>query len=376
MYYIVYKTYCQILVFCINFNKNIDKNLNPFYSEIIKKFNFLEEMDMKTSTKERLLQWILNQYDRGNISFNHKLQRPIGQWNPKMKSLLIHSLLIGIPVNPIYVVEEDNTIYTLDGSQRTSTCIGYLKNEFALSKDLPCISLSKKVNGEMVEQKYEIAGKKFKKLDPDVQAALMSCSLEFCTLSEYTDDEVKEMFRRQNMGKPLNGNLLRIVYESDSFSDNVYSLATHPFINKIITKAQRKNGVDRNLIIQSLMLIETNADHEFTSFRKNDIDTFVLDYADSIETSKFDTLKTALDKFNEAFDEVKIPVTSIPMILYSGYRVTKSKGSFSKLVTLINDFIAGYETNDEYKKYVQSGTGSSENVSGRFNYWKNLIKSI
>ena len=55
---------------------------------------------MKTSSKDRNLQWIQNQYTKGNISFSHRLQRPIGQWSPKMKSLLIHSLLARFPVNP------------------------------------------------------------------------------------------------------------------------------------------------------------------------------------------------------------------------------------------------------------------------------------
>lgn len=33
---------------------------------------------MQTSNKERTLSWITNQYKKGNISFSHKLQRPIG----------------------------------------------------------------------------------------------------------------------------------------------------------------------------------------------------------------------------------------------------------------------------------------------------------
>ena len=180
---------------------------------------------MKTASKERTLQWICNQHKKGNISFSHKLQRPIGQWSPRMKSLLIHSLLSGFPVNPIYTVEDGGTIYTLDGSQRTSTCIGYVNNEFSLSKDTPNVTLQITENGESIYKEYEIAGKKFKKLDEEVQSTLLACSLEFCTLSEYTDEEVKEMFRRQNTSKPLSGKLLRIVNESDAFSDAVYSLA-------------------------------------------------------------------------------------------------------------------------------------------------------
>lgn len=330
---------------------------------------------MKTASKERPLQWINNQYKKGNISFSHKLQRPIGQWNTKAKSLLIHSLLSGFPVNPIYIVEEDGTMYTLDGSQRTSTCIEYLNNDFSLSKDTPNVIIFTKENGESVSKEYEIAGKKFKKLDEDVQNTLLSSSLELCTLSDYTDSEIKEMFRRQNNGKPLSGKLLRIVHESDAFSDAVYTLATHPFMDKLMTKAQRKNGTDRDIIIQTLMLIETNHENEFISFRTKDIDAFVLDHSDSITDEKIEVLTSAMNRFDEAFEEIKIPVTSVPMVLYSGYRIQKDKKSFSKLVELVNEFLNGYDENEEYKQYVQSGTSSAENVRGRFDWWREKIKT-
>lgn len=329
---------------------------------------------MKTSNKGRTLQWINNQYKKGNISFEHKLQRPIGQWNGKMKSLLIHSLLSGFPVNPIYIVDEDNTLYTLDGSQRTSTCIDYLNDKFSLSKDTPNVTIISKENGETVTKEYEIAKKKFSNLDEDVQSTLLACSLDFCTISDYTDLEVKEMFRRQNSSKPLNGKLLRIVHESDAFSEAVYSLANHPFMSKLVTTVQRKNGTDRDLIIQTLMLICTNQERDFTSFRTKDIDAFVIDYADE-SLEKVDTLREAMDSFDEAFEEIKIPVTSISIILYSGYRIKKDKKSFSKLVDLVNEFLNGYENNEEYKQFVYSGTTSSENVRGRLDYWRNIIKT-
>lgn len=329
---------------------------------------------MKTASKERTLQWICNQHKKGNISFSHKLQRPIGQWSPKMKSLLIHSLLSGFPVNPIYTVDDGGIIYTLDGSQRTSTCIAYVNNEFALSKDTPNVTIQVTEDGESTLKEYEIAGKKFKKLDEEVQSTLLACSLEFCTLSDYTDDEVKEMFRRQNTSKPLSGKLLRIVHESDAFSDAVYALANHPFMDKLVTPTQRKNGSDRDLIIQTLMLICTNNENDFTSFRNKDIDVFVQDNADN-SLDKIDTLKDAMDAFDAAFETIKIPVTSIPMVLYSGYRMKKDKKSFAKLVDIVNDFLNGYDSNEEYKQYVQSGTSSSENVRGRLEWWRNKIKT-
>ena len=54
-----------------------------------------------------------------------------------------------------------------------------------------------------------------------------------------------EMFRRQNSGKPLNNKLLRIVHESDELSDAIYDLSTTPFMDKLLSNTQRKNGTDR-----------------------------------------------------------------------------------------------------------------------------------
>jgi len=212
-------------------------------------------------------------------------------------------------------------------------------------------TISSKENGETVVKEYEIAKKKFSKLDEEIQSTLLSCGLDFCTISDYTELEVKEMFRRQNTSKPLNGKLLRIVHESDAFSEAVYSLANHPFMSKLVTPVQRRNGTDRDLIIQTLMLICTDHEKDFTSFRTKDIDAFVIDYADE-SLEKIDILRDAMDSFNESFEEIKVPVTSISVILYSGYRIKKDKKSFSKLVELVNEFLNGYDSNEEYKQYV------------------------
>ena len=331
---------------------------------------------METSSKDRNLAWIKNQAEKGNISFNHKLQRPTGQWSTLDKSLLIHSLLVGFPINPIYVVSENGKIYTIDGSQRTSTCIDYLNDVFPLSKKTPdFISISHDEENNVIETTYELAGKKFSKLDPEVQKMLSVSSLTFCTISNYTDDEVREMFRRQNNGKPLNAKHLRVLYESDQFSDAIFSLATHPFMEKLLTKAQKKNGFDRDLIRQTLMLICTDNENDYTSFRKNNIDAFVANH-DEEALGEIPTLKFALDEFDSNFEELKLKPTTIPMVLYAGWRVLDEHKSFTELVDKINDFIGGYEENEEYRELASSGTSAADKVKGRLNYWDNIVDSI
>lgn len=321
---------------------------------------------MDSTCRTKTLQALAKAIEKGNILLTHKLQRPEGQWNRKQKTDLIDSLLRKYPINPSYAIKEKGILSVIDGVQRLSTVRDFLSDGFTLSKDMEPVIVN--------EEEKLLGGLKFSKLDDDAKDAILNSELQIYELVDCSEKDVREMFRRQNAGKPLNGKQLRVVHESDTFNDAVYTLATHPFMEKLMTKAQRKNGTDRDIIFQSLMLIETNQESDFTSFRTKDIDAFVKDYSDS-SLIKISVLKDAFDKFDSAFDEIKIPVTSIPMVLYSGYRITKDKKSFARLVDLINEFLSRYDENEDYKQYVQSGTSSSENVRGRFDYWRNLIKT-
>ena len=100
-----------------------------------------------------------------------------------------------------------------------------------------------------------------------------------------------------------------------------------------------------------------------------------MNYADE-SIAKIDTLKEAMDNFDDAFDEIKIPITSQPMILYSGYRIVKDKKPFGRLIDTIKEFLNGYDENEEYKQYIQSGTSNMENVRGRLDFWRNIIKEL
>lgn len=321
---------------------------------------------MDYTCRTKTLQALAKAMNKGNISLIYKLQRPEGQWNRKQKTDLIDSLLRKYPINPTYAIKEDGILSVIDGVQRLSCVRDFLNDKFSLNKNMEPVI----INGE----EKDLSGLKFSKLDEDVQDAILNCELQIYELTDCTEKDIREMFRRQNAGKPLNTKQLRVVYESDEFNDLVYSLIRHPFMEKLLTTAQKKNGTDRDLIIQTLMLIQTNDETNFTSFRSKDIDAFITEYSDSC-IDKANVLSDVFDKFDAAFDEIKIPVTSIPMVLYSGYKVLKNKKSFSKLVELVNNFLNEYDNNEEYKQYVQSGTSSSENVKGRFEYWKELIKS-
>ncbi len=76
-------------------------------------------------------EWI-SLYENGEIDIHPEFQR-FYRWNSNQKSNLIESILLGIPIPPIFVSQRDDGIWdVIDGLQRLSTIyqfVGILKNE-------------------------------------------------------------------------------------------------------------------------------------------------------------------------------------------------------------------------------------------------------
>lgn len=316
----------------------------------------------------RTVQSLVKNLEKDKIKLTHKLQRKEGQWSTQKKSLLIDSLLRGMPVNPVYIIKEDDTLSVIDGVQRLSTLRDYVADKFVLSKGLKSVI----INGE----EKEIAGKKFSKLDEDVQDAIKDSELQVCEMSNCTEEDVREAFYRQNNGKPLNAKQLRSTDISDTLNEYLCDLLEHPLMDKLCTKTQRKNSSDRDVIIQTLMLIETNQEHEYLSFKSKDINNFLLWYCANINVEDIEILKQAMTKIDEHYETLVLPISTSPMVLYSAYRIIKSKKSFTRFLEILGEFIDNYNDNEEYKKYLQSATSSKENVTGRYEYFKELIKQV
>ena len=323
---------------------------------------------MKVSSGNKALQTLTNKIKRGNIIFTHKLQRSEGVWSKSAKSLLIDSLLRGYPVNPVYtVIDEKQAV--IDGVQRLSTCYDYINDGFALSKNLEPIEL----DGQM----YEITGKKFSKLDDPVKDELMSAQIQVYEITEYTDKEVRDMFSRLNGGKPLNSVQKMTPEMSDDLSNTIFDIISHPFFAKVLTPAQLKSSVDQSIALEILMLSEINNEYDFGSFSRKDKEKFIEYYNNKVNIDKIKMVKQGLNKLDEAFDEnIKIPKTSVSFIVYTYYRCIKDKKNTAKLTDLVKQFLDNYDSNEEYKSYIQNGTSSAESVKSRLSYWRKIIKEL
>ena len=71
------------------------------------------------------------------------------------------------------------------------------------------------------------------------------------------------------------------------------------------------------MVRQTLMLINSTEEHDFTSFRAKDIDAFVIWYDQNINENDLNILKSALEFLNDGIEELSIKTTSIPMMLWA-----------------------------------------------------------
>jgi len=93
---------------------------------------------------------IMNIYEDGDLIISPEYQRAF-RWDDKQRSDFIESILLGIPIPPIFVAEDENGKWELvDGLQRISTILSFFGILIGLNKD-EVKKYKKLVSGELTE---------------------------------------------------------------------------------------------------------------------------------------------------------------------------------------------------------------------------------
>lgn len=155
------------------------------------------------------------------IKLRPEYQRRL-RWTTKQKSLLIESLLLNVPVPPVFLYENDLARYeVMDGQQRLSAIDEFLANNFELSG---------------LESLKFLAGKRYNELPPKLKRGLDRASISAIVLlhESQADDRDPSLIRRyvfqrlNTGGKALNPQEIRNSYYSGAFNDLIIKLARLP----------------------------------------------------------------------------------------------------------------------------------------------------
>ncbi len=167
---------------------------------------------------------------RGELVLQPKFQRR-DVWSDKARSFLIDTIVRGKPIPKLYMRQDTNpktrrTIREIvDGQQRLSSVLNFLKDAFRISKS----------------HHETLGGKTFSELDTDTQRDILKYEFSVDLLQDMPDPEVFNIFARINMySEKLKPQELRNSSWYGDFKSSVYLLAeeftTFFVVNKIFTE--------------------------------------------------------------------------------------------------------------------------------------------
>ena len=308
------------------------------------------------------------------LSFDHPIQRKSEQWSDTQKSLLIHSMLANYPVPKIYVLREDSqeldeknkpvfNYFVMDGKQRLTSVLSYIWGEFPLDENIPAITI------EDVE--YQIAGKYFCDLEEPVQYEIKRYKFDIIAFEECSNREIEEIFFRLNNSTPLTKSQVAKAKVGVEIAELINELLTSKFFTTScnFSKAQLKASDDQKVLIQSMMLLDTNnvPDFELKDFSENSI----LEYSESIRGTYTDKqsniLKSAIQYLTDAFPEKnkQLRKISIPTLVYMADIAEDKEIKPMYFRQWFEFFTEEDELMEDYKTFCSTGSTKLEKVQGR-----------
>lgn len=351
---------------------------------------------MKINTKQRVCSTIIRDLEKGKISLTHKLQRK-EVWSTRQKSLLIDSILKGYQFYPIFMAEDKETkrLDVIDGVQRISAIRDFMNGAFRLGRDCGPIIIDhyvEKDDGTTVinHLKYDVAGKKFSKLDQELQDMIVGYEVTVMTASDYTDQEIREMFSRLNNGSPLSNTQKNVVDYSYEFLGKLNKCLEDPFWgNTAITATDIRKDKDREVLLQCLYVV---SDEEVGGFKNSNIQPFaksLQDRDDNYVNNLFNAIYDVIEEFNKViinklpnFNKMSIApvfaganefVTIDENNGYHVYDVSRLSIYAEKVKAFFED---GYD-DSEYAETIRTmgGTAGKENVMYRINFFRDIARS-
>ena len=163
-----------------NLESDIDSKYEKGFSRVV------------TETGSYKVSLVKNVFSQDNFNLKPDYQRRI-TWDTKKRSRLIESLIVNIPIPPIFLYEYDYDKYeVMDGLQRITAIIAFYKNEYKLTG---------------LEEWAELNGKFYKDLPPRIKDGIDRRQLQVITLlkeSAQTPERAEKIkrlvFERLNTG--------------------------------------------------------------------------------------------------------------------------------------------------------------------------------
>ncbi|MGW0942463.1 DUF262 domain-containing protein [Streptomyces sp. NPDC002623] len=335
---------------------------------------------------------IIQRLKRGMLDLQPDFQRQSGIWNDTAQSRLIESLLLRIALPTLYVAEEEDESWSVvDGVQRLSTIVRFVKPEAAGLEPLLLENLEYLGHDG---RGYE--GKSFDELPGRMQTRILETELSVLLIRKGTPEEAKfNIFARINTGgQPLTRQELRHALIPGPARDLLAKLAkSSHFLEATAGSISPARMAERELCLRFLAFWMTPPRRYVTQ----DFDGFLrttMHYINALPAEDLELLETrfyvAMKRSREVFGRnafrkqfhgitrrypinkalFEVQAVSVARCTRDEVHVLRERASLveEKFEELMDD--------PDFYDAISSGTGDANKVNYRFQSMKDLFREV
>ncbi|EGQ1651851.1 DUF262 domain-containing protein [Staphylococcus pseudintermedius] len=261
----------------------------------------LEEFEIKHWVSNRSFGELIEMYEEDEITI------PIMQrnfvWDSVKCSRLIESIILGLPIPPLFLIEVDSNKYeVIDGLQRITAISNFVKKRpWNYSKDRETTSKGKAKLSKLVDE--SIAGKSFDQLNENFQRKIKRSTIPLIEFKQLTPDNYNSkylIFERINTGsQKLNSMQIRKSLASGEFMIDLYKKCEeNDLLKSIFTKTALKKDLHVEAYLRTYVFNKLVND-EFKT-RNHGIKNILNDYCENHRKTKIESEFD--DKFKKSLE--------------------------------------------------------------------------
>ena len=337
-----------------------------------------EKRYLNTMSYDYSVQYLYDLMKKGKIVLEVPFQRK-QIWKPEQASSLLESIIMNVPIPPLYFAEEENGSWlVLDGLQRLSSIKNYYDNEFALSK---------------LEVLTELEKRKYKDLPPKAKSLLDDGMLRVNVIKKDSHRDIKyDIFMRLNRGAvTLNYQELRNCMYRGNLNDAAKELCKEnsTFLEILKQKNSHQRYLDVEFIIRYFAFSDNIAKDEdgnvYLDGYRGKLVQFLNEYMDLHKNCSLEEKQEYKKRFNETIEKIvivfgtdkafrdistdntKIYKTIADFIMPSFERMSKEYVELNK--DLIYSRLVNFLKIDEIQDSISKRTSDKDIVNLRLRMW-------
>lgn len=308
----------------------------------------LKRKEIKTDGYPMSISEWISMYESEELDIHPEFQR-FYRWSPAQKTSLIESILLGIPLPPIFVSQRNDGIWdVVDGLQRLSTVfqfVGILKDEQGVK--IPPLALeSTKYLPGLQDITWANEHNPNKALSKDLQLVIKRSKISASIILKESDETAKyDLFQRLNTGgselSPQEvRNCLLVMINREFFNWLKELPRNEDFITTtVLTERSREESYDVELVLR-FVLLSLIAEDEIKSI--GDVGVFLTERISKVAEDATFELAPAKKLFEDTFSIIN---ESMSEDAFKKYNSTKGRHEGAFLLSLFEVFTLGVAYN-------------------------------